>query len=46
MALIVLPLAKVVYELSASLVLRSTNTVAPVGRAVLNVIVLLSVESV
>ena len=45
-ALMVLPLAKFVYELSASLVLRSIETTAPLGRAVLNVIVLLSVESV
>ena len=45
-ALIVLPLAKLVYELSASLVLRSQNTTAPLGSAELNVIVLLSLDSV
>ena len=44
-ALIVLPLAKLVYELSASLVLRSQNTTAPLGSAELNVMVLLSLES-
>ena len=45
-ALIVLPLAKLVYALSASLVLRSQNTTAPLGSAELNVIVLLSLDSV